>query len=267
MSTAMPLTSPDDFSDKAADGNGADDHAACVSAAASFAVVLLHADFVVIDKSADVSFHSEDGAGLVVQVAKVLGFPVYPVHRLDKVTSGLLILARSSQAAAQLSAMFAEQQIQKYYLALSLAKPKQKQGWVKGDMVAARRGAYKLTSSSHNPAISYFFSVGFAEQGVLPSSCRAFLIKPFTGKTHQIRVALKSMSAPIAGDELYQAEVADRVYLHAYGLDFYWQQQRIQLVLPPSQGAWFLAPELTQLLLTQWALPWSLAFPQLKKAQ
>lgn len=233
----------------------------------SFALVLLHADFVVVAKAAGVSFHSEDGAGLAVQVAETLGFAVYPVHRLDKITSGLLILARSSQAAAQLSAMFAKQQIQKYYLALSLAKPKQKQGWVKGDMVAARRGAYKLTTTSQNPAISYFFSVGFTEPTTLPSGCRAFLIKPFTGKTHQIRVALKSMSAPIAGDTLYQADAADRVYLHAYALDFVWQGQSIQLILPPSQGAWFSAPELTQLLATAWAQPWTLAFPTLKKSE
>ena len=100
----------------------------------SFTIVAEHADFLVIAKAPGVSFHSEDGAGVVVQVEQALGMKLFPVHRLDKVTSGLLILARSSVAAAEFTELFSHHQIQKYYLALSLDKPKQKQGWVKGDM-------------------------------------------------------------------------------------------------------------------------------------
>jgi tRNA pseudouridine32 synthase/23S rRNA pseudouridine746 synthase len=227
----------------------------------SFNLVAEHADFLVIAKAPGVSFHSEDGAGVVVQVEQALGMKLYPVHRLDKVTSGLLILARSSAAAAEFTELFSRHQIQKYYLALSLDKPKQKQGWVKGDMAPARRGAYKLLSSMENPAVSYFISAGFQQSAALPVGCRAFLIKPFTGKTHQIRVALKSMAAAIAGDDLYQGKTADRVYLHAYGLDFVWRGQHYQYILPPSHGQWFTASELQDLLSSQWATPWLLAFP------
>lgn len=227
----------------------------------SFRLVGEHADFLVIAKAPGVSFHSEDGAGVVVQVEQALGMKLYPVHRLDKVTSGLLILARSSEAAAEFTELFSHYHIQKYYLALSLDKPKQKQGWVKGDMAPARRGAHKLLSSMENPAVSYFISAGFQDAPELPAGCRAFLIKPFTGKTHQIRVALKSMGSAIAGDELYQAKPADRVYLHAYALEFMWHGQQHQFVLPPEHGSWFQAAAVQALLNSPWASPWLLDLP------
>jgi len=232
----------------------------------SFHLVYRHADFVLVEKMAGISFHSEDGPGLVVAVEQALGQKLYAVHRLDKVTSGLLLLATSPQAAARFTAMFSERLIDKYYLALSLDKPKQKQGWVKGDMQPARRGAYKLCTSMADPALTYFLSAGFdgANTG-LPQGARAFLLKPYSGKTHQLRVALKSQGAAIAGDALYQGAPADRVYLHAYALRFDWQGQAFQFVCPPTQGSWFVAAALQQKIAADWAEPWTLAFPQLKQ--
>ncbi|MDP5144474.1 TIGR01621 family pseudouridine synthase [Rheinheimera baltica] len=218
-------------------------------------------DFVVLNKAAGVSFHSEDGAGLVVLAAKQLGYPLFSVHRLDKVTSGLIILARSSKAAAELTQLFSTHQVQKFYLALSVAKPTKKQGWVKGDMAPARRGAWKLLTSQHNPAVSYFVSQGFAD---LPF--RAFLIKPFSGKTHQVRVALKSIGAAILGDELYQGSTSDRVYLHAYALHFNLPGKVFHYVLPPDQGQFF--QQLCQYnALAQWTTPWQLNWPGYKLQQ
>lgn len=232
----------------------------------SFQLLLRHADFVLVDKAAGVSFHSEDGPGLVVAVEQALGQKLYAVHRLDKVTSGLLLLATSPQAAARFTALFSARQIDKYYLALSLTRPKQKQGWVKGDMQPSRRGAYKLCSSMVDPALTYFLSAGFdgANTG-LPQGARAFLLKPYSGKTHQLRVALKSQGAAIAGDALYQGVPADRVYLHAYALRFDWLGERFQIVCPPTQGDWFVAAALQHKITTDWAAPWTLAFPQLKQ--
>ncbi len=229
----------------------------------SVALIAETADFVVLNKAAGVSFHSENGAGLVVQAEQQLGYKLYPVHRLDKVTSGLIMLARTRDAAAELTRQFSDHQIEKYYLALSLSKPAKKQGWVKGDMSAARRGAWKLLKTQHNPAVSYFISQGFTD---LP--LRAFLIKPYSGKTHQIRVALKSVGAVIAGDTLYQAEAADRVYLHAYALCFSLNGQHYQYVQPPADGLYF--QQLAGLNAWQsWAEPWQLIWPdyQLPKQQ
>jgi tRNA pseudouridine32 synthase/23S rRNA pseudouridine746 synthase len=234
---------------------------------ATFTLFAEEADFVVLHKSAGVSFHSEDGAGLVVQASAALGYPLFAVHRLDKVTSGLILLARSSQAAAELSTLFSQQQIEKYYLALSLGKVSKKQGWVKGDMVPARRGAYKLLTSQQNPAVSYFISQGFTAESGLPERCRLYLIKPFSGKTHQIRVALKSVSAPILGDELYQASAADRVYLHAYALSFSYLDKLYQYRQLPEQGQFYLLPAVQQQLATDWAAPWQLTWPQYQRPQ
>lgn len=246
--------------------SGQTDAVVAASAEAAFQLVFEHADFVVLHKAADVSFHSEEGAGLVVLAAAVLGYALYPVHRLDKVTSGLIIFARSSAAAAELSALFTAQQIQKYYLALSTGKNNKKQGWVKGDMAPARRGAYKLLGSHDNPAVSYFVSTGFAsEQADVPVRLRLYLIKPFTGKTHQIRVALKSVSAPILGDVLYQADAADRVYLHAYAICFHYKDKDWHFVCPPDFGRYFLAAAVQQQLKSIWAEPWLLEWPHYQK--
>ncbi|TXH96391.1 MAG: TIGR01621 family pseudouridine synthase [Rheinheimera sp.] len=236
-----------------------------IPVAQSFHLLFRHADFVLVDKAAGVSFHSEDGPGLVVAVEQALGQKLYAVHRLDKVTSGLLLLATSPQAAARFTTLFSQRFIDKYYLALSLTRPKQKQGWVKGDMQAARRGAFKLCASMTDPALTYFLSAGFdgANTG-LPEGARAFLLKPYSGKTHQLRVALKSQGAAIAGDTLYQGAPADRVYLHAYALRFEWLGEHYQFVCPPTQGDFFAAPALQDKIATDWASPWTLAFPQLK---
>lgn len=223
---------------------------------AAFRVVAVTDHFVLLNKAPGISFHSDDGPGLVVLAEQELQMKLYAVHRLDKVTSGLILLARSAAAAAELSKAFSLQQIEKYYLAISLDKPLKKQGWVKGDMVLGRRSGWKLLKTMHQPAISYFISQGFAD---LPF--RAFLIKPFTGKTHQIRVALKSVSAPIAGDVLYQAEAESRVYLHAYALKFSVFNQDFAYVCPPDIGQRF--KQLTQQL-QPWAKPWCLTWPSYK---
>jgi tRNA pseudouridine32 synthase / 23S rRNA pseudouridine746 synthase len=226
---------------------------------APFTLLDQQPDFVVLNKAAGLSFHSDDGAGLVVLAAAQLGYPLYPVHRLDKVTSGLIILARSGGAAARLTALFTAHQVEKYYLALSATKPAKKQGWVKGDMAPARRGAWKLLSSQQNPALTYFISQGF---DTLPF--RAYLVKPYSGKTHQVRVALKSNAAAILGDELYQGASADRVYLHAYALQFTLADQLYQYVQIPQHGVHY--QQLVQSgALNQWSAPWQLEWPEYKQ--
>ena len=222
----------------------------------AFTLLDEQADFIVLNKAPGISFHSDDGVGLVVQAEQKLGYPLYPVHRLDKVTSGLVLLARNSKTAAELTRLFTAHQVEKYYLALAQGKPAKKQGWVKGDMVPARRGSWKLLGSQQNPAVSYFISQGFTD---LPF--RAYLVKPYTGKTHQIRVALKSQGVPILGDNQYQGAVADRVYLHAYALRFCIANTEYNYVQLPAEGA--LYQQLIQAgILTSWENPWDLVWPQ-----
>ena len=178
-------------------------------------------------------------------------------------TSGLMLLATNAKAAAAFGELFSEHKVEKFYLALSDKKPKKKQGLVKGDMAKSRRGMWKLLRSHKNPAITQFFS--FALSGDQQGQ-RLYLLKPRSGKTHQIRVALTSLGAPIIGDPLYYPEVAkqnaDRGYLHAYSLRFELFGNRYQYLLPPNQGKLFTSSEVKQQLegLEQ---PWLLSWPKL----
>ncbi|QIR13142.1 TIGR01621 family pseudouridine synthase [Shewanella aestuarii] len=213
-------------------------------------------DFIVINKAANVHFHSQDGsAGVVAQAEADLGIKLFAVHRLDTPTSGLIILAKSAFAANQFTQMFSAHQVQKYYLALAQGKPKKKQGWVIGDMAKSRRSMYKLLRSKENPAITQFFSVSI-EQGI-----RAYLLKPHSGKTHQLRVALASIGVPILGDTLYGKALSDRCYLHAYQLHFNYQGQEFSFSQFPDAGERFLAQPMQILLQNDWQQPNQLPWP------
>lgn len=91
------------------------------------AFTLLHSDprFYLLDKAPGVSFHRDgDEAGLMEALRDGLGDEaVWPVHRLDRITSGLILVARSAETAARLGEAFAGREIEKYYLALSDRKP------------------------------------------------------------------------------------------------------------------------------------------------
>jgi len=223
-------------------------------------VLLEQECFVVIDKPAGVGMHQEgDTPGIVTLAKQRLGLTeLYPVHRLDKVTSGALLLARTGAANSELSAAFRRRQVEKYYLALTDRRPSKKQGLIVGDMERSRRSTWKLVQSQTNPAVTQFFSGSY--QGPL----RWFLMKPATGKTHQIRVAMKSLGSPILGDQLYgptdvDQAVADRTYLHAWGLRFPFRGQLFEVLAPPESGLQFQNLAFQQKLaeLTPpWAQPW-----------
>ncbi len=164
-----------------------------------FTICYQHNDFIIINKP----------CGISVQ--------------LDKVTSGLLMLALNQEAASYLSQLFQNHQIQKTYWALATSKPKKKQGKIVGDMVRSRSSTWKLCHSKNNPAITRFYSRSLAPK------LRHFTLLPKTGKTHQLRVAMKSLGSAILGDSLYGGEKSDRVYLHAYQIEFNYQGENIMV--------------------------------------
>ncbi|MBV8680361.1 MAG: RNA pseudouridine synthase, partial [Aquitalea sp.] len=139
---------------------------------------------------------------------------------------------------------------------LSDRKPQKKQGLIKGDMEKGRGGAWRLLSTQQHPAMTQFFS--FSVQPGL----RLFLLRPRSGKTHQLRVAMKSQSAPILGDALYGGSPADRGYLHAYGLRFTLDDEAFCFLCPPDQGEHFLSPAVQDCLQREAAQPWALPWPK-----
>ncbi|MFT5721081.1 MAG: tRNA pseudouridine32 synthase/23S rRNA pseudouridine746 synthase [Motiliproteus sp.] len=225
----------------------------------SFQLLDIQPGFVVISKSAGVDFHShEEQSGLVPQVEAELGLgKLYPVHRLDKMTSGVLLLARDAESAEMINLEFREHRVEKYYLALADRKPSKKQGQVSGDMAKGRRGSWLLLKTQANPACTRFFSYS------LSPGIRLFVLKPLTGRTHQLRVMMKSLGAAVLGDARYHSVASgseqDRGYLHAYALSFEFAGQRYDYSVAPTEGALFTTEIFSQRLASMGslsALPW-----------
>jgi len=222
-----------------------------------FALIAEGPGFLVLDKGPGLDFHDCLGEpGLCSRVRAWLGVPVFPVHRLDKATSGVVLMALNRSRAAELAALFRERSVEKYYVALSDLPPRKKQGLVRGDMVRSRRGSWKLTRTLERPASTRFLSWSVGP------GLRLFALKPLTGRTHQLRVAMKSLGAPILGDPLYHPAVPDwpdRMYLHAHTLRFRLDGTEFGYACAPQVGKLF-AEERIRLALQDLgpleALPW-----------
>lgn len=208
--------------------------------------------YLIVHKAPGVSFHSQEGDSGALQLIRQLeesgvipaGPRLFPVHRLDRVTSGLLVFARGRKHATLLGNEFRHGRVKKLYIALSDRTPSKKQGGVSGDMERGRNGQWILTRTHHNPAVTRFLSK--AIPGRRPG-LRLYVVAPRTGRTHQIRVALKSLGAPILGDPLYGrydlARLEDRTYLHAVALRFSLGEEVVEAYDPPAPGREFAAPE------------------------
>ncbi len=137
------------------------------------------------------------------------------VHRLDRVTSGIVVLARTSKAASRLSAALKERRIEKYYLALVHGIPME-EGKAEDLLRWDEKAKRALVSSSGKLAV--------LEWKTLKSwgSKSLLLIKPSTGRKHQIRAQLAVRGYPIVGDFKYgsrQRIAAGRgILLHAWRL-------------------------------------------------
>lgn len=196
--------------------------------------------FIAVSKPHNIAFHCEpasDTTGEESGGRSIQGFvslvrehypyeTLYPVHRLDRLTSGLMIFAKTVESNSQLSKLFEQRKVKKHYLALSERKPKKKQGLISGDMVKARGGSYKLKQTHENPSVTRF-------QSKKIDSLWGFLLKPETGKTHQLRVACKALGSPILGDERYGGAESDRCYLHSYRISFELNETRYDLCAKP----------------------------------
>jgi len=226
-----------------------------------------NAHFIVVHKFPGVGFHDEREEavirpGLANTLKEQFGV-LYPVHRLDKVTSGLLLFAKDLITCQQLNALFATHQIEKYYLAIADKKPRKKQGLICGDMLKARRGAWKLARTNENPALTEFVSAPLG-QGL-----RLFLLRPYTGKTHQLRVAMKSLGAPIIGDVMYgdaqQSLDHDRAYLHAFCLRFSLNNDFFEFVSLPENGPLYKSAAFNNVMSEKFSTPWKLDWKGIDK--
>ncbi|HSW85751.1 MAG TPA: RluA family pseudouridine synthase [Candidatus Saccharimonadales bacterium] len=179
-------------------------------------------DFVVINKPSGILTHSKGDYNPEATVATWLSYrsPAMVgdragiVHRLDRATSGVMIVAKSSESLQWLQKQFSQRKVKKTYIAIIEGQPKEPAALI--DMPIER-----------NPKHPQTFRVGShgkkAETGykVISNSNKYSYIelKPTTGRTHQLRVHLKQLGHPILGDNLYGGLSADRLYLHAKELE------------------------------------------------
>lgn len=212
-------------------------------------------DYVVLNKPAGIAVQGEAGSLFQRLKAQVSGNALWPVHRLDKDTSGVVLFARTQQACVEFAQAFRDGQADKYYLAISASKPKKKQGSVVGDLHKARSGCYKLTRERTHPAKTAFLSAS-----IRPGE-RLFFLRLHTGKTHQARVSLKSIGAPILGDRRYGGADADRMYLHAWSLALPFQGGVLRWTCLPTMGERFKLPQ-TQRLVEEFGAPALKSWPK-----
>ncbi len=229
-----------------------------------YSVIENHEHFLLINKYPGISFHKDkEPEGLLQVLKSELGIrELFTVHRLDKITSGLLLFAKNRGTAKMLSQQFRKRQVEKYYLAISDRRPQKKQGLIKGDMEKARRGAWKILRTKNNPAITRFFSCSLSE------GMRLFILRPYTGKTHQLRVALKSIGAPVLGDEAYYKKTTentwpDRAYLHSYAMKFRIREKGYKFICKPDIGQYFSNKAFGRALV-EYRTPWDLHWPATK---
>jgi 23S rRNA pseudouridine955/2504/2580 synthase len=149
------------------------------------------------------------------------------VHRLDKDTSGVLLLARTPGVAAKLAAAFRGRDVEKTYWALVAGRPSQNEGRIDIPLIRtmAGRGERVVTAKRGDPGAAF----AITDFRVLDAAGKAaswLELLPLTGRTHQLRVHCAALGTPIVGDAMYGDELgymdgfAYRLHLHARRLRF-----------------------------------------------
>lgn len=177
---------------------------------------------VVIDKPAGVLTHSKGALNDEFTVAEFLR-PLTSyhsdtnrpgiIHRLDRDTSGVIIGARNTETASLLQRQFSDRKVKKTYYAVVEGVPAESEAVI--DLPIARHPTAPSTFRVHAGGKS-----AQTTYKVLDSDGKRSLIelKPFTGRTHQLRVHMAHLGTPIVGDRVYGNE-SDRLYLHAASLE------------------------------------------------
>ena len=141
------------------------------------------------------------------------------VHRLDRDTSGLLVVARSEEAHARLQELIRRHAVERRYLALVLGTPRSRTGRIEAAIGRDRvdRTRHSLDTATPREAVTRFEVV----ERLGPRALLELTLE--TGRTHQIRVHLEAIGLPVCGDPVYGVAGdlgLERQFLHAAGLAF-----------------------------------------------
>jgi 23S rRNA pseudouridine1911/1915/1917 synthase len=183
---------------------------------------------LVVDKPAGVVVHPSAGHGSGTLVHGLLGHaiagggePERPgiVHRLDRDTSGLLVVARSDEAHRRLQRLLRQRRIERDYLALVRGRPRSRCGRIEAAIGRDRTDPTRISLDTATPreAVTNFELVELLPRHAL------LRVRLETGRTHQIRVHLEAIDLPVAGDPVYGIAGdlgLGRQFLHAGRLAF-----------------------------------------------
>ena len=196
---------------------------------------------LIINKPKGIIIHDDDKSKLNTlsnRVAKYysdnnLALNVRFAHRLDKDTTGLIIYVKDSLSFSYMNHYIENHEIKRYYLALVEGNFKEKHGVINKNIGKDRHVNNKyIVSKSGKEAITYYEVI----KNYKGFSLVKLLLK--TGRTHQIRVHMASISHPLLGDEIYgkKSNLIDRVALHSFKLEFIHpvtkQQINLEALLP-----------------------------------
>jgi 23S rRNA pseudouridine955/2504/2580 synthase len=200
-------------------------------------ILYMDKSVIVLDKPSGLA--TQGGSGLTQHVDGMLDSLAFEknarpklVHRLDRDTSGVLVVARTASAASELSRSLAERTAQKIYWALTKGVPKVRRGTIKAAL--AKESGFgqhgrdermttvdKSVSSDAKDAVTDYVVIETAGE-----EFAWVAVKPRTGRTHQIRVHLAALGTPIVGDFKYggtevrgTGAIENRLHLHARSID------------------------------------------------
>ena len=183
---------------------------------------------LIVDKPAGLVVHPSAGHGSGTLVHGLLGRAIAGgeaaerpgiVHRLDRDTSGLLVVARSEEAHRRLQALLRQRKIEREYLALVRGRPRSRRGRIEAPVGRDRTDPTRMSldSTTLRDAVTNFELVeSFPRHALLR-------VRLETGRTHQIRVHLAAIDLPVAGDPVYGMPGdlgLERQFLHAARLAF-----------------------------------------------
>lgn len=192
------------------------------------AILYEDVNYLIIDKPSGMAVHSGSTLpwGLIDAVRQARsGEYVELAHRIDRETSGCVVLARNGQALAHLAAQFRNGTVVKHYLCLLDGRMKEARVVVDAPLLKVRQGDEHMmqTDDEGKQALTHFRLLQAF------SDCSYAAAELFTGRTHQIRVHAAHIGLPLAGDDRYgsaqalkkwQARGLKRLFLHAHHLHF-----------------------------------------------
>ena len=183
-------------------------------------IIFQNSDFLVLYKWADIATQGGSKINISIDhIIKQINLNYRLVHRLDKDTSGLLLIAKNLTFAKYFSTLFKQKKITKYYIALCEGNPKNNISQVSLNIKNKKQ---KFEDSLTNYKILY------KKNGI-----SQILYNPKTGKTHQLRIVSKNLGCPIIGDKKYNIFSKfknEKLMLHAYCLRFSIEDQIFEFV-------------------------------------